>query len=307
MIAKTIQGIAKAPFIQNLKEKNKGKIFIYPNLNGLGLGFFLILCFLIAVFYENNFGLLLSIIIFFVFFISIFVSHQNINHLTLSTPDKYFIEATKDEGVDIQIINEINEKKINLDLVYKDFTLTNINFVKKSHILRLREQYFERGSYPISRIILKSIYPFGIIRTKRYFDSKSKIVVFPKKVQPNHNLLNEFNINLRGHVNDEFEGIEDYKNGDSFSKIAWKKSIVKNKKYIKKFEEPKKENKLILNLDNYPEIPFEDLLSYATFIIDYYYKNKIELTLKHRESLFYLNQNTNSLNQILSYLADVQN
>ena len=33
MIAKTIQGIAKAPFIQNLKEKNKGKIFIYPNLN----------------------------------------------------------------------------------------------------------------------------------------------------------------------------------------------------------------------------------------------------------------------------------
>ena len=40
MIVKTIQGIAKAPFIQNLKEKNKGKIFIYPNLNGLGLGFF---------------------------------------------------------------------------------------------------------------------------------------------------------------------------------------------------------------------------------------------------------------------------
>ena len=307
MIAKTIQGIAKAPLIQNLKEKNKGKIFIYPNLNGLGLGLFLILCFLIAVFYENNFGLLLSIIIFFVFFISIFVSHQNINHLTLSTPDKYFIEATKDESVDIQIINKINEKKINLDLVYKDFTLTNINFVKKSHILRLREQYFERGSYPISRIILKSIYPFGIIRTKRYFDSKSKIVVFPKKVQPNHNLLNEFNINLRGHANDEFEGIEDYKNGDSFSKIAWKKSIVKNKKYIKKFEEPKKENKLILNLDNYPEISFEDLLSYASFIIDYYYKNKIELTLKHRESLFYLNQNSNSLNQILSFLADVQN
>ena len=28
MIAKTIQGIAKAPFILNLKEKNKGKIFI---------------------------------------------------------------------------------------------------------------------------------------------------------------------------------------------------------------------------------------------------------------------------------------
>ena len=52
MIAKTIQGIAKAPFIQNLKEKNKGKIFIYPNLNGLGLGFFLIICFFRQVSYH---------------------------------------------------------------------------------------------------------------------------------------------------------------------------------------------------------------------------------------------------------------
>ena len=45
MIAKTIQGIAKAPFIQNLKEKIKVKYLFIPNLNGLGLGFFLILCF----------------------------------------------------------------------------------------------------------------------------------------------------------------------------------------------------------------------------------------------------------------------
>ena len=307
MIAKTIQGIAKSPFIQSLKEKNRSKIIIYPNWNGVGLGFFVFLCFLIAVFYENNFGLLLSIIIFFIFFISIFVSNQNLNHLSINALDNYYLEATKKGEIDIQVINHVNEKKLNIDLDYKKQNLIELNFTKKINTIRLNEQYLERGTFSIGKITLKSIYPFGIIKTKRYFNSQSKIVVFPNKLQPNINLLNEFNINLKGHANDEFEGIEDYKNGDSFSKIAWKKSIIKNKKYIKKFEEPKKENNLILNLDNYKDINFEDLLSYVSYIVDYYYRNKIELTIKHRDNTFYLNQSLNSLNQILKYLANVKN
>ena len=307
MIAKTIQGIAKSPFIQSLKEKNRSKIIIFPNWNGVGLGFFVFFCFLISVFYENNFGLLLSIIIFFIFFISIFVSNQNLNHLTINALDNYYIEANKNEAIDIQIVNHVNEKKLNIDLDYKNSNLKELNFPKKLNQLKLYDQYSDRGIFSISRIILKSIYPFGIIRTKRYFDAKSKIVVYPKKLKPNIDMLNEFNINLKGHANDEFEGIEDYKNGDSFSKIAWKKSIIKNKKYIKKFEEPKKENKLILNLDNYKEINFEDLLSYVSYIVDYYYKNKIQLTIKHRDNTFYLNQSQNSYHQILKYLANVKN
>ena len=307
MIAKTIQGIAKSPFIQSLKEKNRSKIIIFPNWNGVGLGFFVFFCFLISVFYENNFGLLLSIIIFFIFFISIFVSNQNLNHLTINALDNYYIEANKNEAIDIQIVNHVNEKKLNIDLDYKNSNLKELNFPKKLNQLKLYDQYSERGIFSISRVILKSIYPFGIIRTKRYFDAKSKIVVYPKKLKPNIDMLNEFNINLKGHANDEFEGIEDYKNGDSFSKIAWKKSIIKNKKYIKKFEEPKKENKLILNLDNYKEINFEDLLSYVSYIVDYYYKNKIQLTIKHRDNTFYLNQSQNSYHQILKYLANVKN
>ena len=307
MIAKTIQGIAKSPLIQSLKEKNRSKIIIYPNWNGVGLGFFVFLCFLIAVFYENNFGLLLSIIIFFIFFISIFVSNQNLNHLSINALDNYYLEAKKKGVIDIQVINHVNEKKLNIDLDYKKQNLTELNFTKKINTIRLNEQYLERGTFSIGKITLKSIYPFGIIRTKRYFNSQSKIVVFPNKLQPNINLLNEFNINLKGHANDEFEGIEDYKNGDSFSKVAWKKSIIKNKKYIKKFEEPKKENNLILNLDNYKDINFEDLLSYVSYIVDYYYRNKIELTIKHRDNTFYLNQSLNSLNQILKYLANVKN
>ena len=55
------------------------------------------------------------------------------------------------------------------------------------------------------------------------------------------------------------------------------------------------------------EINFEELLSYVCYIVDYYYRNKIELTIKHRDNTLYLNQSQNSLNQILKYLANVKN
>ena len=129
----------------------------------------------------------------------------------MSVLDYYYIESTKDERIDIQIINHINEKKLNIDLNYKKLNLKGLNFTKKLNPIRLSDQYFQRGTISIPNIVLTSIYPFGIITTKRYFHIKSKIIVFPKKMQPSINLLNEFNINLKGQAYDEFEGIEDYK------------------------------------------------------------------------------------------------
>ena len=307
MIASAIKGIFNHQIFENILNKNRSKIIIYPNLNGLSVGVLVFFCFLISVFYENNFALLLSIIIFFIFFISIFISNQNLNHLDIQWKDEYFLEQNKYEKIYLQILNDTNEKKLNIDLVYQDKTIGNFNFLKRFNKIFIPFFNEKRGAFKIQRLRLKSTYPFGIIRTKRFFDCESKLIVFPRMLKPNQDLLNEFNINLNGHTLDEFDGIEDYKNGDDFSKIAWKKSTLKNKKYIKKFEQSEKEKKSVLNLDLYQSIEFETLLSYATFIVQYYYKNKINLTVKHLDQTFYLNQNENSLKQILKYLANVQN
>ena len=307
MIASAIKGIFNHQIFENILNKNRSKIIIYPNLNGLSVGVLVFFCFLISVFYENNFALLLSIIIFFIFFISIFISNQNLNHLDIQWKDEYFLEQNKYEKIYLQILNDTNEKKLNIDLVYQDKTIGNFNFLKRFNKIFIPFFNEKRGAFKIQRLRLKSTYPFGIIRTKRFFDSESKLIVFPRMLKPNQDLLNEFNINLNGHTLDEFDGIEDYKNGDDFSKIAWKKSTLKNKKYIKKFEQPEEEKKSVLNLDLYQSIEFETLLGYVTFIVQHYYKNKINLTVKHLDQTFYLYQNENSLKQILKYLANVQN
>ena len=306
MIAKAVKAFFNNKLIQNLNNSNKTKIFIYPNLNGLGSGLFVFFCFLISVFYENNFGLLLSIIIFFVFFISIFISHQNLSHINFNETTEYFIEADKNENLNLNIVNLSNEKKLNIDIDYDNKIIGNFNFLKRNNKFNLVLKYRERGIYSFKKFCLKSIYPFGIIRTKMYFKLNSSLYVYPKLIQPSDDLLNEFNINNKNNANHDFDGIEEFKRGDSFSKIAWKKSIISDKKYVKNFMDPQKDLKLLLDLNQYSKIPFELLLSYATYIVQFYFNKKIDLTVKHKDNIFYLKSNRSSLNQILKYFANVQ-
>ena len=306
MITKAVVDLFISKLIQNLKNKNKTKIFIYPNLNGLGLALFIFFNFLIAVFYENNFGLLLSIIIFFTFFISIFISHQNLNYLNINENAEYFIESEKNEKIDLIIINSSNDKKLNIDIDYDNKKIGNFNFINKinnfSHPMKIKE----RGVFPFKRHCIKSIYPFGIIRTKIYFHLRSLIYVYPKAVRPSENLLFEFNISNTNSSNDDFDGIEEFRRGDNLSKIAWKKSTINEKKNVKKFKELKKDQKYILDLNRYPNIPFELLLSYSVYIIKYFFQKRMQLVLKHNDNKFHLKSNQSSLNEILKYFANVK-
>ena len=306
MIAKTFVDFFNSKLTQNLKNKNQTKIYIYPNFNGLGLALFIFFNFLIAVFYENNFGLLLSIIIFFIFFISIFISHQNLNNIDINENVEYFIESEKNQKIEIIIVNSSNDKKLNIDIDYDNKTIGNFNFVKKINNFTYPIKFKERGVFPFKKLCIKSIYPFGIIRTKIYFHLRSLIYVYPKAIRPPENLLFEFNMSNNNSPNDDFDGIEEFRRGDNLSKIAWKKSTINEKKNVKKFKEPKKDQKFILDLNRYPNIPFELLLSYSIYIIKYFFKKKIQLILKHNDNNFHLKSNQSSLNEILKYFANVK-
>ncbi len=306
MIAKPFVDFFNSKLTQNLKNKNQTKIYIYPNLNGLGLALFIFFNFLIAVFYENNFGLLLSIIIFFTFFISIFISHQNLNNLNINEHAEYFIESEKNQKIDIIIVNSSNDKKLNIDIEYDNKKIGNFNFIKKINNFSHPIKFKERGIFPFKRLCIKSIYPFGIIRTKIYFHLKSLVYVYPKAIRPPENLLFEFNISNTNRSNDDFDGIEEFKRGDNLSKIAWKKSTINEKKNVKKFKELKKDQEFILDLNRYPNIPFELLLSYSIYIVKFFFQKKIPLILKHNDNNFYLKSNQSSLNEILKYFSYVK-
>ena len=305
MSAQSVKRSNYINFKNFFKLRNNSKIYIYPNFNGIGLSLFVFFCFLISVFYQNNSGLLLSIIIFFIFFISILISHQNINNLKISSLNEYYVETNKNKKLAFLIENLATEKKLNININYQKQNLGNFNFFKKINYFNLNYNKKKRGTYLLDTITLNSIYPFGIIKTKINHKPDCDIIVYPQSIKPNQELLNEFNIDKSIDA-DDFDGIDEFKNGDSYSKIAWKKSTI-DKKYIKIFKDKEKTQKLILDLDRYNELEFELLLSYSIYIIEYFYQNKINLTLKHQGNIFLLDKNEQSLNQIYKYLANAKN
>ena len=305
MLIQSLNRFNQINFKNFFKLKNNSKIYIYPNLNGIGLSLFVFFCFLISVFYENNSGLLLSIIIFFIFFISILISHQNINNLKISSLNEYYVEANKNKNLTLIIENLSKEKKLNININYQKENIGNFNFFKKINYFNLNYNKKLRGLYLLDTITLNSIYPFGVIKTKTNYNPDFDIIVYPQSIKPNQELLNEFNIDKSIDA-DDFDGIDEFKNGDSYSKIAWKKSTI-NKKYIKIFKDKEKTRKLILDLDKYNELAFELLLSYSVYIIQYFHKNKINLIIKHQGTTLLLDENEKSLKQIYKYLANAKN
>ena len=68
-ISKYIQNrIIKKNQNEQLKIINKKNTLVYPNFNGFQLGFLIFFCFTASIFYQINFALLISIIIFFIYF-----------------------------------------------------------------------------------------------------------------------------------------------------------------------------------------------------------------------------------------------
>ena len=291
------------PFFNNFKRE---KIIIYPNLSGFILGAFVFFCFLISVFYENNFALLISIIIFFIFFISIIISNQNLTNIDYVSSNELLIEANRESSIQLNIFNNSQIQKLNIDFYIDKQFKGNFDLELNNNSINLNFFKQTRGSIPINDLQLKSDFPFGIINTIRKFKLKNNIYVYPRPKKQNLELLAKFNLDNSLQNQEEFDGIDQYKIGDNLSKIAWKQSIGKNKKYIKSFKSNHSEQK-IFDLNEYPNIDFEELLSTVTFIFLEHFKLKQEISLKHKDQLFKLTTEKSSLNKILRYLSHVQN
>ncbi|MDC0631605.1 hypothetical protein OAP10_01160 [Candidatus Pelagibacter sp.] len=302
MIAK----LTNLNLFNSLNFSKREKIIIYPNLPGFILGLFVFFCFLISIFYENNFALLISIVIFFVFFISIIISNQNLSKIEITASNEILIPANEHSSIIANISNSSNAKKLNINYYLDNQFKGNTNFEKGLDQLKI--DYFKRtrGVFKINEIMIKSVFPFGIIKTKRKYQLNKDIYVYPAPKKNNLDILSRFNFdNFNGDQN-EFEGIDQYKIGASLSKIAWKKSIL-DKKFIKTFSNPNLNQEQVLDLNDYDSIEFEQLLSFVSYIFINSFKLKKNISLKHKDKIFHLTDEKSSLNNILKYLSNVQN
>ena len=287
----------------NKNNLNRKNLYIFPSFKGFQLAILIFFCFAVAIFYQNNFALLLSIILFFIYFISIIISYQNLLDLNFKIINK-LIPANQKIKIDLLIKSKKNRERLNISLDYlENFFNIDIYDVKK---ISFNTIFKKRGVTNSPNIKIKSIFPFGIIKTFGEVAFKEKIVVYPEPKRPPNDVFDKiFDINQDEGFDYEFDKIEETKEAKNLSKISWKHFSIKQKYYLKYFKFSKNNKKVIIDIDKLDTVNFEKSLSYATYLIEYFYKKKNPFCLKHKDYQSRIACSFSHKNEQLTYLANV--
>ena len=293
-------------FIKNKSEKNKNLInkknlYIFPNQKGFQVGVLVFFCFAFAVFYQNNFALLLSIILFFMFFISILVSYQNLNNLRIKLLEDLF--PSKQEIILKYLVESENkQERLNVDFNQnqKKFK-TNIN---KSQQIAFRHIFNQRGTFDTPSLNISSVFPFGIIKTFGKISFKEKIIIYPKPIQPPQFVLDNLNNKKQEGFDYEFDKIEEEKFNQNLSKVSWKHYSIKKKYYFKKFIFKKDNENIVIEIEKLSD-DLEKSLSYCSYLINYYYKLKNPFAIKYKDYFSNISCSYEHKKKQLTFLANV--
>ena len=289
---------------QNISILNKKNIFVFPNFKGFQIGFLVLFCFTTSIFYQINFALLLSIIIFIIFFISIIISFQNLNNLSINSYN-HFLPANKESKIHLNIKNYSDNDKLNINLKIDELTITTHKSIRTTIKSSINYTYPKRGTYGLPAINIFSQFPFGIVKSSSYLKLNNKAIIYPNPELPTRKILNLHNLDNLNNSNYEFDNIDDYEHGESQSRIAWKQSISKDKLLSKKFINENKISYILIDIDKIDAITFEKKLSYAAYLVLKLYKEKIAFSLKHKKFKLPFSSTRQNKNKALTYLANV--
>ena len=295
-----LEKFIKKKSINNKNKINKKNLFIFPNLRGFQIGVLIFFCFSVAIFYQNNFALLISIILFIIFFISILISYQNLNNLEFEIIDR-ILPSNKYVKLNYVLKDETKRDRLNINFEQNN-QIINVN-PKKITKITFQNKFDKRGVYETPSINFNSVFPFGIISTFGKVFFQKKLIIYPEPIKPPKIILD----NLFNKINDgfdyEFDKIEENNNEKNLSKVSWKHYSIKKKFYHKIFKFQKETNNFIIDLELLSS-DFEKSLSYASYLIDNFYKLKNPFALKYKNYISDYACSYEHRNKQLTYLAN---
>ena len=287
---------------ENKNKINRRNLYIFPNFKGFQIASLIFFCFAVSIFYQNNFGLLLSIILFFIYFISIIISYQNLLNINLNVVDKLL---PAQQNVKINYLIKCKEKRERLNINF-DIGKTSINSdINIQRKIKLNFVFDKRGIQEVPNLNVRSEFPFGIINTFSKIFFKEKITIYPKPIKPSDDLLESlFDDKLNEGFDYDFDRIEEAKDISNLSKVSWKHFSIKKKYYVKKFKFSNNANYIVIDLEKIKAESYEKKLSYASYLIEYFYKLKKPFSLKNNDYKSITSCSYEHRNNQLIYLAN---
>lgn len=240
-------------------------IFIIPNQQGLGFVFVLMLMFIGAINYESNLSFALVFLLVGMFLLSIFYTFRNLAGLHLSAVSGTSVFAG--EMTEIAVILSRHGQRTYESVQVKfpqsrQQTTDLINSTEERISLYVPAQ--TRGYLSPGRLVVETVFPFGICRSWSLVDLKLHCLVYPRPVECDldwllSNQLHTGNTALvRG--GDDFHSLREYQRGDPLKHVAWKNYARGQGMLIKEYASTM-DQKVWLRWDMFQDLDTESILS----------------------------------------------
>lgn len=201
-------------------------IYVFPSKQGAVFLILILLIWVLGTNYQNNLILGLSFFLASVMLVSVIHAFKNLLGLTF-TPDAIQQAAVGEvASFDIQLSSAYQTDHHGLLLAVDGNPIRADLIAGKTTQVRLSLPARHRGWLKLPRIVLKSYFPFGLIRAWAYIDLEHRALIFPRSIACDQPPLGVGQGNEGAYASaqrgDEFQGFQNYQPGSPLSQIAWK-------------------------------------------------------------------------------------
>jgi len=262
------------------------KIYCFPNSFGF-VGFTLFLVILLAGgTYQNNLVFMMAFLVLSVGLIAILQTARNIRDIEIVNVHIEPNFAGENTTAWVTVKNTSTTLKLDLDIQLENpkvKALGRIQQLEPQATTHLRLDFkmpLQRGQHTISRVRIKTSYPYSLFVAWAFVKNKYVYIVYPQRrgqaQLPTSTLVS----------GEDFSGHKNYVAGDNMSRIDWKIYSRRENLMVKEFKDDVQKS-LIFILQNTPGEDTETRLSQLALWTELAEKNSIEYQLilpKHTSS-----------------------
>ncbi|MGG1353943.1 DUF58 domain-containing protein [Psychrobacter pacificensis] len=236
---------------------NLRNVYIFFSREGMIFAVLLVITFIAGINYGNNLVLGLCFYLVSVWLISFHVTFAHISGLQVHLLEVTMTEAGTPAWVTLQLKSESRQPRRQLLFEFeqaadkKDKSGTNrqssilVTSLQSEQTIRLPVQTYNRGPLELPRLIIKTVYPLGIMRAWSYVYFARKTWVYPKPEafdwQVQYSVASSEDLPTGGQYRqgqDDFERLDNYVEGESLARVSWGHVARGQGMFTKHFADP---------------------------------------------------------------------
>lgn len=242
------------------------QIFIFPTAAGWAYGLVCLVLLLVATNYQNNLISALAYLLIALGILTIHYTFFNLSGLKIKAIKGYHCYAGDMAEFQFQLSSERMRVYESIQCAWQDQPISRVDIEKgESKPLFLYAKTNHRGRFAPEDMKVETIFPLGLFRAWSWIKPELEILVYPKPQQGRRALSNtvagdESEQPVGMQEGEDFHALEEYQEGMSPKRIAWKQ-FAQGRGLLSKQFTAQQDQQLWLDWEAWPELGYEARLS----------------------------------------------